>query len=100
MSVSKVAMGLEDTLSRPSLNHQPEVQRAVPLEGYTEPCVTGWERHHDEGNAYARLGEVFTRLGRRDEARTAYERGIEQAERYSYSGMAEDLRQALGQTGG
>ncbi len=64
------------------------------------PCATGWGRHDDEGNAYARLGEIFTRLGRRDEARTAYERSIEQAERYSYSGMAEDLRQALGQTGG
>ena len=55
-------------------------------------------KHDDEGNAYARLGEVFSRLGRRDEARTAYERGIEQAERYGHSGMADDLRQALGQT--
>lgn len=53
----------------------------------------------DEGNAYARLGEVLTRLGRRDEARVAYERGIEQAEKYGHSGMADDLRGALSQLG-
>ena len=57
-------------------------------------------KHDDEGNAYARLGEVLSRLGRRDEARNAYEMGIGQAEKYGHSGMAEDLRQALAETGG
>ncbi len=57
-------------------------------------------KHDDEGNAYARLGEVFIRLGREDEARTAYERGVEQAEKYGHSGMADDIRRALGQAGG
>jgi tetratricopeptide (TPR) repeat protein len=51
--------------------------------------------HEDEGNAYARLGEVLTRLGRKDEARAAYERGIGQAEKFGHSGMADDLRLAL-----
>lgn len=54
-------------------------------------------QHEDEGNAYARLGEVLLRLGREDEAREAYERGIEQAEKHGHSGMAEDLRGALTQ---
>ncbi len=49
----------------------------------------------DEGNAYARLGEVLARLGRKDEARMAYERGIGQAEKFGHSGMADDLRLAL-----
>ena len=49
----------------------------------------------DEGNAYARLGDVLARLGREDEARSAYERGIRQAEKYGHSGMAEDLRLAI-----
>ena len=49
----------------------------------------------DEGNAYARLGEVLTRLDRRDEALASYEKGIEQAEKYGHSGMAEDLRLAV-----
>lgn len=49
----------------------------------------------DEGNAYARLGDVLSRLGRRDEARTAYEKGISQAEKFGHAGMADDLRLAL-----
>ena len=53
----------------------------------------------DEGNAYARLGDVLARLGREDEARTAYERGIRQAEKYGHTGMAEDLRLAIIQLG-
>jgi tetratricopeptide (TPR) repeat protein len=56
-------------------------------------------QHEDEGNAYARLGEVLWRLGREDEARGAYEQGIQQAERHGHSGMAEDLRGALTQLG-
>ena len=56
--------------------------------------------HQDEGNAYGRLGEVLRRLGRRDEAREAYERGIQQAEKYGHSGMAGDLRGDLDQLGG
>jgi tetratricopeptide (TPR) repeat protein len=53
----------------------------------------------DEGNAYARLGDVLTHLGREDEARAAYERGVEQAEKYGHSGMADDLRLAIVQLG-
>jgi tetratricopeptide (TPR) repeat protein len=49
----------------------------------------------DEGNAYARLGEVLTRLGRKDEARAIYEKGIGQSEKHGHSGMAEDLRLAI-----
>ena len=53
----------------------------------------------DEGNAYARLGDVLSRLGRNDEARAAYDTGISQAEKYGHSGMAEDLRLAIIQLG-
>jgi tetratricopeptide (TPR) repeat protein len=49
----------------------------------------------DEGNAYARLGEVLARLGRKEEARAAYQRGIGQSEKHGHNGMAEDLRIAL-----
>ncbi len=51
--------------------------------------------HEDEGNAYLRLGEVLVQLGRKDEARAAYETGVVQAEKFGHSGMAEDLRGAL-----
>ncbi|MDQ3913628.1 MAG: tetratricopeptide repeat protein [Actinomycetota bacterium] len=53
----------------------------------------------DEGNAYARLGDVLSRLGHTDEARAYYERGVRQAEKHGHSGMAEDLRLALIQLG-
>ena len=49
----------------------------------------------DEGNAYARLGDALSRLGRKDEARDAYESGIRQAEKFGHGGMAEDLRLAI-----
>jgi hypothetical protein len=49
----------------------------------------------DEGNAWGRLGEVLGHLGREDEARTAYEAGIRQAEKFGHGGMVEDLRVAI-----
>ncbi|MDQ3925244.1 MAG: hypothetical protein M3309_15225 [Actinomycetota bacterium] len=49
----------------------------------------------DEGNAYLRLGDALQRIGREDEARTAYEAGIDQAEKFGHTGMAEDLRLAI-----
>ncbi len=61
---------------------------AVVLERYVAT-------HEDEGNAYMRLGEALSRLGREDEARAAYERGIGQAEKFGHGGMAEDLRMAI-----
>ena len=55
--------------------------------------------HEDEGNAYLRLGEALQKVGREDEARAAYETGVSQAEKFGHSGMAEDLRLALGGLG-
>ena len=57
-------------------------------------------KHEDEGNAYLRLGEVLQKMGREDEAHAAYERGIQQAEKFGHSGMTEDLRLALAALGG
>lgn len=64
----------------------------VTLERY----VSG---HDDEGNAYLRLGEAYERLGRDDEARGAYERGVGQAEKFGHDGMADALRLAIGELG-
>jgi tetratricopeptide (TPR) repeat protein len=63
---------------------------AAVLERYI--AVVGGD---DEGNAYMRLGEALQKIGRVDEARTAYEMGVSQAEKFGHSGMAEDLRLAL-----
>ena len=56
-------------------------------------------RGDDEGNAYLRLGDALAQLGRKDEARAAYDVGIAQAEKFGHSGMAEDLRLAIIQLG-
>jgi predicted RNA polymerase sigma factor len=66
---------------------------------FTREGVALEDTRHDEGNAYARLGDVLSRLGRKDEARTAYETGISQAEKFGHAGMADDLRLALVQLG-
>ncbi len=73
--------------------HRHEDEAAV-LERYI--AVVGAD---DEGNAFARLGDVLSRLGRKDEARAAYEAGINQAEKFGHGGMAEDLRLAIIQLG-
>lgn len=49
----------------------------------------------DEGNAWGRLGAALLELGRRDEARRAYERGVEQAERHGHPTMAEEFKAIL-----
>jgi predicted Zn-dependent protease len=49
----------------------------------------------DEGNAFGMLASAYERLGKREEAKQAYERGIETALRHGHPGMAEEYRIAL-----
>lgn len=49
----------------------------------------------DEGNAWGRLGSALHDLGREEEAREAYERGIEAAERNGHPTMADEFRVVL-----
>lgn len=49
----------------------------------------------DEGNAWGRLGDALYRLGRDEEARAAYERGIAAAEAHGHPTMAEEFRDTL-----
>ena len=51
--------------------------------------------HDDEGNAYGMLARACERVGKRDEARRAYERGIEVATAHGHPSMAEDYRMTL-----
>ena len=52
-------------------------------------------RADDEGAAYGMLARALEKLDRRDEARGAYERGIEAAEKHGHPSMAEDYRMTL-----
>src|SRR5690554_1986080 len=49
----------------------------------------------DEGNAWGRLGEALRRLGRDDEARDAYQQGIDAARRFGHPSMAAEFEEML-----
>lgn len=49
----------------------------------------------DEGNAWGRLGALLRDVGRDEEAREAYRRGIEAAQRHGHPTMAEDFEAVL-----
>lgn len=49
----------------------------------------------DEGNAWGRLAEALTALGRVDEAADAYLTGIDQSLKHGHTGMAADFEAAL-----
>jgi tetratricopeptide (TPR) repeat protein len=73
-----------------------EYQKAGRLEDEAATLERYVSAHSDdEGNAYVRLGDVLSQLGRKDEALSAYETGVQQAEKYGHTGMAEDLRRAI-----
>ena len=49
----------------------------------------------DEGNAYGRLGRAYLALGRTEEARSAYQAGVEAAARHGHPSMAAEFQDAL-----
>ena len=49
----------------------------------------------DEGNAWGRLGAVLRDMGRDDEAREAYRRGVEEALRHGHPTMAAEFEDVL-----
>ena len=53
------------------------------------------ERADDEGAAYGMLARALEKVGRREDARAVYERGIEAAESHGHPSMAEDYRMTL-----
>jgi predicted Zn-dependent protease len=53
------------------------------------------QRADDEGAAYGMLARALEKVGRREDARAAYERGILAAESHGHPSMAEDYRFTL-----
>ena len=53
------------------------------------------ERSDDEGNAWGRLGAALRDLGRDEEARRAYEEGVEAARRHGHPTLAAELEAVL-----
>lgn len=53
------------------------------------------ELTEDQGNAWGRLGHALRQLGRDDEAREAYARGIETARQHGHPSMAAEFEETL-----
>ena len=49
----------------------------------------------DQGAAYGKLAQAFEKLGRIEEARTAYSQGIAAARKHGHPGLAQDFEMAL-----
>src|SRR5215510_9977290 len=64
--------------------------------GHDEQLIQTLNRYleaaEDEGNAFGMLASAYERLGNREQAKHAYERGIETALRHGHPGMAEEYR--------
>jgi len=54
----------------------------------------------DQGNAWGRLGNALRRLGRLEEARSAWARGIEAARRHGHPSMAEEFEESMAELEG
>lgn len=67
--------------------------------GYNDELIATLERYleisEDEGNGYGMLAAAYERVGQKDKARDAYQRGIDTAQRHGHPGMAEEFRMNL-----
>jgi predicted Zn-dependent protease len=67
--------------------------------GRDDELVTTLNRYleaaDDEGNAFGMLASAYERMGQKEKAREAYQRGIESAQRHGHPGMAEEYRMTL-----
>ena len=70
----------------------------LKLERYADAIAelqTYLSQADDQGNAYGKLAQALERLGRKDEARAAYQQGIAVANRHGHPGMAQEFQLAL-----
>lgn len=72
-----------------------EYERLENWEAVADHLRQYLESTDDEGNAYGRLARALRHLGRDEEARTAYQQGIEAANRHGHPTMAMELEEEL-----
>ena len=72
-----------------------EYEKAGRDEELIETLLRYLDAAEDEGNAFGMLAAAYERVGQRDKAREAYQRGIETAQRHGHPGMAEEYRMTL-----
>jgi DNA-binding SARP family transcriptional activator len=72
-----------------------EYEKDARFDDMIEMLTSYLERADDEGNAYGMLASAYLKIGNRDAARRAYERGAEVAQAHGHPSMAQDYRFAI-----
>ncbi len=72
-----------------------EYERAGRWQDVVEQLSAYLEHSEDEGNAWGRLGHALVELGRADEARDAYKKGITAAANHAHPSMAAEFQEAI-----
>ncbi len=72
-----------------------EYERAGRWEAVVEELRAYLALATDQGNAYGRLARALRELGRDDEARAAYQQGIDAAYRHGHPSMAAEFEEAV-----
>lgn len=80
---------------RPRLGLAMEHEKAGEWEDAVRELEAYLRVADDEGNAYGRLGHALRALGRDEEARVAYRRGTEAADRHGHPTMAMEFQEIL-----
>ena len=69
-----------------------EYEKAGRFDDMIDVLADYLQRADDEGNAYGMLATAYLKLGNRDAARRAYEKGAEVAQAHGHPSMAQDYR--------
>lgn len=85
----------DPSVARARFAYANELLRAERWDDAVEELRAYLSLSEDEGNAWGRLAEALTKLGRPDEAADAYLDGIEQSLKHGHTGMADDFQRAL-----
>jgi predicted Zn-dependent protease len=68
-----------------------ELLKAQDWNGAIEQLERYLAAYKDEGNGWGRYADALREVGRIDDARAAFDRGIEAAGRFGHSGLANEL---------
>ncbi len=72
-----------------------EYQKVEDWQKTVETLVEYLQKADDEGAAYGMLAKAYERIGEREKARNAYEKGIEVSMSHGHPSMANDYRMTL-----
>ncbi len=78
---------------RPHFGLAAEHEKAGEWESVVAELHAYLDLAEDQGNAWGRLGRALRRLGREEEARAAFRRGVEQARAHGHPSMALELEE-------